>query len=179
MLPASFRNWRLSYGNGILAIIFGSVALVFPGITLIGLAYYFAVTILLGGILLIISFLRSRRILLNWQLMLTEGAIGILIGIIILARPQTAAAFFVVIMGIWAMIIGLIFITSYFRLTLPAILKPFHIFTGILSVIIGIVIILNPFESTRVVVILIGIYVIAYGIFSIINAKRGYSSDRY
>lgn len=179
MVPESFKNWRLSYGNGILAIIFGSVALIFPGITIIGLAFYFAVTILLGGILLTISAIRSRKILPNWQLMLTEGIIGILIGIIILAMPQIAAAFFVVIMGVWAMVIGLVFIISYFGLMLPAILKPFHILTGILSVIIGIVIILNPFESTRVIVILIGIYVIAYGIFSIINSKRGYSSDRY
>ncbi len=176
MLPGSFKNWRLSYGNGILAILFGTIAIIFPGITIIGLAYYFAITLLLGGSLLSVSSIKSRKMLPNWQLMLTEGVIGILIGIIILARPQIAAAFFVVIMGIWAMIIGLIFITSYFRLTLPAILKPFHMITGILSVIIGIIIILNPFESTRVVVILIGIYVIAYGIFSIINARNNYSS---
>ena len=56
-----------------------------------------------------------------------------------------------------------------------AILKPFHMLTGILSVIIGIVIILNPFESTRLIVILIGIYVIAYGLFSIINTRKSYS----
>lgn len=179
MLPAGFRNWRLSYGNGILAIIFGSIAILFPGITIIGLAYYFAITILLGGILLTISSVRSMKILPGWQFMLLEGVIGILIGIIILARPQTAAAFFIVVMGIWAIVIGVVFIVSYYKLTMPAILKPFHIFTGILSVTIGIVIILNPFESTRIVVILIGIYVIAYGIFSIINAKNRYSSDRF
>lgn len=178
MLPGRFRNWRFSYGNGILAILFGCIAIIFPGITIIGLAFYFAVTILLGGVLLTISSIRSSKIIANWQLMLTEGIIGILIGIVILARPQTAAAFFIVVMGVWAMIIGLIFIISYFKLILPAILKPFHMITGILSVIIGVIIILNPFESTRVIVVLIGIYVIAYGIFSIINAKKGYLSER-
>jgi uncharacterized membrane protein HdeD (DUF308 family) len=179
MLKGGSRDWRLSYGNGILAILFGSIAIIFPGITIIGLAFYFAVTIILGGVLLTVSSIRSRKTIPNWQLMLTEGIIGILIGLVILARPGTAAAFFIVVMGIWAMVIGLIFIISYFRLTLPAILKPFHILTGLLSVIIGIIIILNPFESTRIVVILIGIYVIAYGIFSIINARKGYSADRY
>ena len=179
MVTGSLRNWKLSYGNGMLAILFGSIAIIFPGITIIGLAFYFAVTILLGGVLLTVSSIRSRNTLPNWQLMLTEGIIGILIGIVILARPHTAAAFFIVVMGIWAMVIGLIFITSYFKLTLPAILKPFHMITGILSVIIGVIIILNPFESTRIIVVMIGIYVIAYGVFSIINAKKGYSSVRY
>ncbi len=179
MLKGGLRDWRLSYGNGILAILFGSIAIIFPGITIIGLAIYFAVTITLGGVLLIISSIRSRKTILNWQLMLTEGIIGILIGFIILASPRTAAAFFIVVMGIWAMVIGLIFIISYFKLTLPAILKPFHMLTGLLSIIIGVIIILNPFESTRIVVILIGIYVIAYGIFSITNARKGYSTDRY
>jgi len=176
MLPASFRNWRLSYGNGILAILFGSIAILFPGITLIGLAVYFAITLLIGGILLTISSIRSRRVLMNWSSMLLEGAIGILIGIIILARPESAAAFFIIIMGIWAMVIGLIFIISYFKLSLPAIIKPFHMIIGILSVLIGLIIMLNPFESTRVIVVLIGIYAIGYGIFSIINARKGYES---
>ncbi len=179
MVPGMLRNWRLSYGNGVLAILFGSIAIIFPGITIIGLAYYFAITILLGGILLTVSSIRSRDIIPNWQLMLTEGIIGMLIGILILVRPQTATAFFIVIMGIWAMVIGLIFIISYFQLMLPPLLKPFYMFTGILSVIIGIVIIVNPFESTRIIVVLIGIYIIAYGIFSIINARNGHSTDLY
>ncbi len=179
MINKNFRSWRLSYGNGILAILFGTIAILFPGITLIGLAIYFAITLLAGGILLTISSLRSRKMLPNWSSMLLEGAIGILIGIIILARPESAAAFFIVIMGIWAMVIGLIFIISYFKLSLPAIIKPFHMIIGILSVLIGFIIILNPFESTRVIIVLIGIYAIGYGIFSIINARKGYLSARY
>jgi uncharacterized membrane protein HdeD (DUF308 family) len=47
---------------------------------------------------------------------------------------------------------------------------------GILSVLIGFVIVLNPFESTRIIVILIGIYAISYGIFSFINARKGYEA---
>lgn len=179
MIPASLTTWKLSYINGILAILFGSIAILFPGITLIGLAVYFAITFLVGGILLTISAIRHRRIFSNWSLMLLEGIVGILISVVILARPETAAAFFIVIMGIWAMVIGLIFIISYFRLSLPSIIKPFHMIIGIISVLIGLIIILNPFESTRVIIILIGIYAIAYGVFSIINARKGYISHQY
>lgn len=179
MLPGIFRNWRLSYGNGILAILFGIIAILFPGITIIGLAVYFAITLLLGGILLTVSSVNNRKRFSNWQLMFIEGIVGILIGIIILARPETAAAFFIVIMGIWAMVVGLVFLISYFRLSLPSIIKPFHMITGIISILIGLIIMLNPFDSTRVIVILIGIYAIAYGVFSIINTRKGYTSLRY
>lgn len=174
MLPANLKNWRLSYGYGILAIIFGLIAILFPGITLIGLAVYLAITLLIGGILLTISAIRSRERVSIWPLMLFEGAIGILIGIIILARPQEAAAFFLIIMGLWAMAVGLIFIISYFSIRLVEHLKPVYLIIGILSTVTGLIIILNPFESTRVIVILIGIYAIVYGIFSLVNARKAY-----
>ena len=167
--------WKLSSLNGTLAIVFGSIALLFPGIAIIALAIYFAIAILLGGIALSISSVKLKNKSQNWPNNLLEGLIGIIIGIIILARPESAAAVFLVIIGLWTILIGFIFIWTYTKKILPKIANSFYLIIGVVSMIIGLLIIFNPFESTRIIIILIGIYAIAYGISSIVNSSKSLS----
>ena len=172
MLNTNYRRWNFSYLNGILTIIFGLVALLFPTITIKGLAIYFAITILLGGIILIISSFRIRFGNTNWPMILLEGLAGTLIGIFILARPESAAAILVALIGIWSLFIGLVFIWVYSRKSLPEIANTFHLTAGILAIIVGLLILVNPFGSTRFIVVLIGIYAIIYGVFSIVSTSK-------
>ncbi len=158
--------------NGFLAIIFGLVAILFPGITLSALGIYFAFTILLGGISLIAGAIRLKNHSPAWYLLLPEGIIGLLLGILILSRPEVVATVFVVIIGIWALIIGAILIFSFFRTKNHGLTNIIVLLVGILSVITGGIIIFDPFESTRTITILIGIYALIYGLFSIIHASR-------
>jgi uncharacterized membrane protein HdeD (DUF308 family) len=172
MNSLNIKNWNLSVLNGVLAIIFGLIALLFPGITITGLAIYFAITILIGGLSLIINVIRSKDSVSKWYYSLLEGVIGVLIGIVILAQPESAATFFIAIIGIWALFIGLVFLFSYFKKAMPELVSAFQLVAGIISAVIGILIILNPFESTRIIAVLVGIYAIAYGTFSLVNTSK-------
>ena len=165
------RNYFLSI-NGVLAIIFGLVALFFPGITLAALGIYFAITIIIGGSSLIYGAIKNRRISRHWKMYLLEGIIGILIGLIILIRPEVVATVFITIMGIWALIIGFIFLFTFFNRHLPAWSNTFALIVSIISLLTGFIIILNPFESTRIVTVLIGIYALVYGLYSVIHSTR-------
>ena len=160
--------------NGFLAVLFGIIALLFPSITVVALAVYFAVSVLIGGIILTISSFRVKNHFPQWQFVLTEGIIGIVLGVLILMRPELTAAMFVVLFGIWATLLGLIIIGTSFRRETPGNNKVFLLITGILSLIFGILITVNPFEGSRVIVVFIGIYAIAYGLFSIINKIKLY-----
>ncbi len=161
--------------NGILLLIFGFVALFFPDITLKALGIYFAITVLIGGTGMIIGALRVKKYNPNWYMMLTEGIIGIIISFIIFAAPALLATIFVVIMGIWAIVLGLIFLFMYLKHSLPVFSNVFLLIISILSLLLGAFIILDPFESTRIVIILIGIYAIIYGTFSLIHSSKSYS----
>lgn len=158
--------------NGALAIIFGLVALLFPGITLAALGIYFAISIMVGGITLVIGAFKQRIGKKRRNLFLLEASIGILLGIIILLRPEVVATVFVTIMGIWALIIGGIFLVTFLRSNLPAYSNTFVLIISIVSLITGFIIILNPFESTRIITVLIGIYALIYGLFSVINSTK-------
>lgn len=172
MKNLNIKNWNLAVVNGVLAIIFGLIALVFPGLTIAGLGIYFAITILIGGLSLIISVIRKKDSVSKWYYSLLEGVIGVLIGIIILARPESAAAFFIAVIGIWALFLGFVFLFSFYKKEKPGLVSSFHLVAGIVSVLLGFLIILNPFESTRVIAVLIGIYAIAYGTFSLVNSSK-------
>ena len=158
--------------NGILAMIFGLVAVFFPGITLAALGIYFAISILIGGISLLVGSAQLKKTNRHWYFLFPEGIIGVLIGILILVRPGLAAAVFITIIGLWAIIIGLIFLFSFFRRVLPGFSNSFLLIVSILSLLAGVLILVDPFESTRIITILIGIYAFVYGLFSVVNTTK-------
>jgi uncharacterized membrane protein HdeD (DUF308 family) len=158
--------------NGVLAILFGLVALFFPGLTLAALGLYFAISIIIGGTMLILGFFKAKPSSGYRYSLLIEGVIGILAGIIILARPNLVTSVFVAIMGIWAIIIGLVLLYDFVKHRLPAFYNSFILMFSILSLIIGILIIINPFHSARIMTVIIGIYAIIYGVYSLTNSLR-------
>jgi len=167
-----FGQWGLSSLNGILVLIFGCIAIFFPSLTIKALGIYFAIAILIGGTVLIANAIRISKFSQSWKLMMFEGVIGILLGVVILSRPDLAATFLMIIIGLWAIFIGAVFLYSYYKSTLHISLKSFHLITGIISAILGLLIIINPFDSTRIAIVLIGIYAIAYGVFSILSNSK-------
>lgn len=172
METSRFKNWLFPGMNGALAIVFGLIAIVFPSITLVVLAIYFAISIMIGGILLTIGSLRMRESASGWSAQLFEGIVGILLGIVILVNPEVSVAVFVAIVGIWAILLGFFFMYIYIRRKLPHFEKSFLLVVGIISIVFGLLIALNPFKSSRFIIVLIGLYAIAYGLFSMINSRR-------
>jgi uncharacterized membrane protein HdeD (DUF308 family) len=92
----------------------------------------------------------------------------------ILIKPVPAATFFTVIIGLWALYIGVILLYTYFRKRMQKAPNLTHLIGGTLSLIFGFLILLNPFESLRVITVLIGFYAIIYGIISIIHTSKIY-----
>lgn len=169
MKKINIKNWFLSSLNGILAILFGIVALAFPSVTVLTLVIYFAITVLIGGIGLSVVAFRVKNTNPNWSIILLEGILGLLFGLIILARPELTAVVFITLIGIWSLILGVIFMIAYFKVKLSPVIRNVYLAIGIISLLFGLLIIINPFEGPRAVIILIGLYAVTYGVFSIIN----------
>ncbi|MDD2549205.1 MAG: DUF308 domain-containing protein [Bacteroidales bacterium] len=172
-----FGKWSLSSLNGMLLVIFGLVTILMPELAIAVLAIYFAITIMLGGLILSIFTLKHKVSLPNWKARLTEGVLSLVLGLVILIKPQSAAAFLVYVMGLWAFFIGVVFIVSYFRRKAPDLVGAFNLIAGGVSVVLGLIIVFNPFESTRFLVVLIGIYALAFGIFTMVYSSRVLKSE--
>lgn len=172
METSLFRNWWLLTINGIAAIIFGLLAIFWPGITLLILFIYFGILAVFTGMFFIIGGLLNYQKTELWDFWLFEGVLNISIGAIILAFPEVSVKLFLILIGLWALLTGFIQIISAIKLR--SVIPQYYIYVinGLLALIFGLLIILNPFETALVLTVFIGTYAVVLGIFSIVISLK-------
>ncbi len=109
-----------------------------------------------------------------WWLVLLEGIALIIVGLFLLTDPAITAVVLVQVLGIYWLIKGIFDIVSIFIVQQG---RGWRLFSGILGIIAGIVILNHPLWSPLVVgsvlVIVVGILGIFMGAMSLINAFQG------
>ncbi len=163
-------HWWLLLVRGILAILFGIVALVAPGIALLAFIYVFAAYAILDGITAIVVSFRERSFLRTWWVLLLEGILGIIFGILAFAWPGETALILLYLVAFWALVTGIMEISSAFVVPGSAGQRWGLGLAGLLSIIFGIILIVHPGAGLLAVLWLVGIYSIVFGVSLIIYA---------
>ncbi|HCU22582.1 MAG TPA: hypothetical protein DF698_06795 [Candidatus Atribacteria bacterium] len=106
----------------------------------------------------------------NWSSLVWRGIAAILFGIMILVWPAISVVAFLRLIGIFAIIGGILVIIQEMRTKggWPLLLE------GIMSIIVGILVISMPGMSAVVITLLIGFWMLFIGIFQIINVIQFY-----
>src|SRR5260370_35723898 len=117
--------WALAI-RGVAGILLGIAAFAWTGITLLVLIGLFAAYLLVDGAFAIVAGIRGR----SWLLSL-EGAVGIVVGIIALARPGIAAVPLVYLVAVRAILSGLVELGAAYLLA-PVVPKRFLLGLGAL-----------------------------------------------
>jgi len=154
--------------RGILAILFGLVALLWPGLTLLFLVYLFGAYALISGIFATATALRFTHER-SWALLLVEGILGILAGIVAFVWPGITAFVFLFLIAVWAIVTGIMQIVAALTLPLDTGREWLLGLAGLASIIFGILIALWPSIGLLTVIWLIGIYAIVFGILYIVR----------
>lgn len=157
------RNWWMFVLRGVFAIIFGVVAWIWPGLTILTLIYLFAAYSLIDGVTAIISIFseagRSR-----WFALLLEGILGIGAAIVAVAWPGLTALTFVWVIGAWAVISGVLKIISAIQLRQEIENEWWMGLSGAASIVFGIILFAAPGTGALSLVWLIGIWAIILGV---------------
>lgn len=156
------RNWWLFIVHGIVAIVFGVLAIFWPGLTLGVLVILFGAWALVDGVIGIVSAFRSREGM-QWSLLLW-GIVGIAAGIAAFVWPGLTALALVFLIGAWAIVTGVAQIGSAIALRREINDEWLLILVGVLSIVAGVLFFLFPGAGALSVVWLIGAYAIARGI---------------
>lgn len=163
-------NWWVYLLNGILTLLFGIVALIWPGRTLLTLEQIFGIFAIITGVSTLIGAFRARTVIpQNWWLLLIVGLVGIIAGILAIAFPITTVHTFAYLMGAWALISGIAEIASFFSMRDHA-HRWWLILSGIFSIIFGILAFLFPGLTLEVFITFIAVYAIFAGVSRIIFA---------
>jgi len=106
MVTRLTRNWRLLALRGMIAVLFGLAALVWPGATLTALVLLFGAYALVDGLLaLIVSRLDRHEFDHGWVLLL-KGLAGIATGVLTLLWPSVTAQALLYLIAAWAILTG-------------------------------------------------------------------------
>ncbi len=160
--------WWLVLLEGIFAVVIGISLLTQTALTvsiivqILGLYWFF------GGILAIVSIFINRS---HWGLKLLAGIVGIIAGLLVILNPVISTilvpSLIVSLIALGGVVIGLIDIVRAFR---GAGLGTGVL--GILSIILGLLILLNPIYATFASAIVVGLVAIGGGVIAIIMAFR-------
>lgn len=172
LLQALARNWWALLIRGIVAVIFGILALIWPGATWVAIGILFGAYALVDGIFAIVSAVRAAEAHERWWPFLLEGIVGIVIAgitfydvrITLLALYWTIAA--------WAFLTGIFEIVAAVQLRKHIANEFWLILGGIASIVFAVLMIWFPLAGALAIVWLIAAYAVVFGIFMIAFALR-------
>jgi uncharacterized membrane protein HdeD (DUF308 family) len=157
------QNWWLFTLRGILGIIFGCIALIFPGPTMLSLVILFSAYMLVDGVAGMISAVRAIRKKDRWGLLLLEGLLNIAVGIVAFLWPGITVIAFVLLVAAWAIVSGALMTAAGFRLNVPH-GRWWLVLGGLLSLAYGALLVATPLIGAVVLTWWMGAYALAFGI---------------
>jgi uncharacterized membrane protein HdeD (DUF308 family) len=164
--------------RGILAVAFGVIALRSPGVAATVLVIVFAVYAFADGFLDIVLAARLGRAGQRWGWHLFEGIAGIALGVIALAFPHLTLLVLVLFVALRAIILGVVEVAAAFSWE-GADSRWLLGLAGMLSVILGILLLAGPVAGAVALVWAIGVYAIIFGVALFALGLRMISAERH
>ncbi|MCK4287907.1 MAG: DUF308 domain-containing protein, partial [Bacteroidales bacterium] len=145
MEEKKFKKWWVLAVNGLIALLLGILIISTPATTLIIIGKYFGLVILVGGLILLFTAFYNIKKEKSYGLILIESVITIILGILILIYTRKTLEIFVILIGIWAIIIGISQLAILIDKNYYTSGKYLFLFNGLLTVVLGVFMLFNPF----------------------------------
>ena len=155
-------------GYSALMVALGLILLIFPGTSLNLIRWGLSLGLIILGIWMIITDITRRSILSMFSGSI-GGVLSLVMGIVIILYPRILDII-PIILGVWMIV------SSTFSLRLTSSLRAVSnngylasVITTVISIVCGIILILNPTDSTVALIALIGVMVIVYAAATLID----------
>ena len=163
------RLWWLTLIRGIVTLGLGLAALFWPDLTVSALLWVFGIFSIVDGLIALGIGLFGRRG--GWSGSIFQGIAGLVIGILLLRFPQTVAAVVVVLLALWALVIGLFQTALAFRLRATGTRTWWWVLaSGLVTALFGLYFLINPATGVQVLAVTIGIFAALAGVVLVFGA---------
>jgi uncharacterized membrane protein HdeD (DUF308 family) len=156
-------NWWAVALRGAFAILFGLLALFVPGATIGVLVLLYAAYMLADGALAIVAAVRAASHHERWGLLLLEGVVDIVAGLVAFVWPAITVLVFVYLLAVWAVVTGALLLGAAFRLD-AAHGRWWMLLGGVLSIVWGVMLFGAPAAGAVVLTWWLGAYSLLFGI---------------
>jgi uncharacterized membrane protein HdeD (DUF308 family) len=170
MFDTLTRNWWTLALRGLAAVVFGVLTLAWPGISLRVMIALFGAFALVNGVMAVAASYEAHKRHLHWGSLLAVGILDLIAGAVTWFWPGLTALALLYVVVAWALVTGI--------LTIGASIE-FHdgiphawllALTGVLSVVLAVVLAMDPRSGILSLVLVVGIYAIVGGISELIFA---------
>jgi uncharacterized membrane protein HdeD (DUF308 family) len=166
-------NWWTFVLRGIVAILFGIMAIVMPGMALVTLVLLFGVYAMIEGVLnLIAAFQREAGEGRTWWSLLFQGVLSIIAALVAFLLPGLTALGLLLVIAFWAITRGIVELVAAVRLRKQIRGEWMLALSGILSIVFGVLVAMFPGAGALAVVLWIGVYAIVLGVLLIALGTR-------
>ena len=161
------RKWSVILVRGLIAIVFGAIALARPGLTLITLILLFGMYVLADSITALWIGGGTRL----WPFVII-GVIGVLVGLGTIAYPGVTAVALLYVIAIWSIVrgIGDLLTVLWWRSQSRSLAE--LIVGGLVSIVFGAWLLSAPAQGALAVIWVIGLYAVIVGALMTIFALR-------
>ncbi|MCU0370217.1 MAG: DUF308 domain-containing protein, partial [Bacteroidales bacterium] len=156
-------NWVIFFVNGIIAIVFGLLALLVPHETILTTTIYFGLFILLAGLITLYVSYKNSRAKKPYLLLMAEGILAVVVGGVIAFYPKSSLFIFLIMVGVWAVIMGLFQIVIAVQMRKKVSRHSLFTINGIITLVFGILLFFNPFGAVKALMAVIGLIALAAG----------------
>ena len=172
MVDMFTRNWWLLAIRGLAAVLFGILAFVWPGLTLLTLVFLFGFYALINGILALAVAYKAPKGYPKFGGLIIEGMLSIIAGLIAFVMPGITALSLLVLIAAWAIVTGIFEIVAAVRLRKVVTHEWLLVIAGIASIGFGVIVMIMPGAGALALVWWIGAYTFAFGMLLMLLAFR-------
>ena len=175
-LPLRASHWWSWAIRGLAALAFGVLTFVWPGATIASLILVFGFYAVMDGVFAFIEAIKRRHSDKRWWALLLESLAGLALGAIALLMPGLVAFSFVYLLGVWAIVTGVLEIVQAIRARHEIQGEGWLILGGVLSVLFGGTLVIWPDSGAIALIWLLGGYAIGFGLVMLImafNLRKG------
>jgi uncharacterized membrane protein HdeD (DUF308 family) len=165
-------NWWMLALRGVAAIVFGILAFLWPGITLLTLVFLFGAYALANGVLSLIAAFKAPKGTGNKGSLIFLGLLSIIAGLLTFCIPGITALGLVLLIAAWALVNGVTEIVAAIKLRKVITGEWLLILAGLLSIVFGILLLLQPGVGALALIFWIGAWAIAMGVLLMILAFK-------
>ncbi len=171
LLHALAKNWWLILLRGLAAIAFGVIAFMMPGIGIASLVILYGAYAMVDGIVALVAAFSGEAKDQRWWLA-AIGLLGLAVGVMTLMWPGVTALALLYFIAFWAIAIGVMQIVGAIRMRKEIDNEWWLGLGGLLSVLLGVVMILMPGAGALGLIWAIASFAIVYGVTLVMLSLR-------
>lgn len=172
MLRQYVENWWAFLLRGIVGIVFGLMLLFWPLMSGLAIIFVLGVFALMDGAFAVVGAIVNRKQFANWWVILLQGILGILFGLIAIFNPVIAGLAILWVIAAWAIVIGVLGIYAGITLRKEIQGEFWLILLSALLVLFGVFTFMEPVQGGGVILTIWAFFALLSGIFSVILAFK-------